>query len=581
MRTRSNGLVCNQSITRRTARLALAIALSSGAWTNVWAELPLPTMPAINAGAVSEGAGLLPYPFAAGVPSNPSLEQAGSVTQADIAGRSATSRQLVQLLGLRQRSLENSSGNSVEVAQPVQPQLPTLPKFNASLPAAKIAAPEVIPASATDQQLGAGKLPNSPEPAKATGEAATHDQLCELLLDIQIPTSVAIDSPPLIKDGGEIAGVGSSKKLGNIATESRARDGVVQACEAPALLGSEPIQPPQAKSAMLAKQPELLRLSKPLSVAASKSAETSGPVTFNLNDVAAATARGTASNQNLSEKKAQSGGRAAVLHLSSGSDDVSIHQTTKASPPGPRTPKPMMHVRIEGEPAPALAGLAGQAEALVRPAAPLPLMESGSFPSSVTTASRSAVPQTFDGSNSTKPVEALLALHSASVASAGEGHSASSLPATASSMGLVSLGLQESQVISTDYAISELSVEHPGICQLLRTSDRSVSVIGMRLGTTRIALISTDANGERRIEVRDVAVSADARGEVNLVDLAGEISQTVNQLYPKSDLQIVVHENRLMVRGYTNYESDAKKILAFVRKTSLAPVVDQLTTSGN
>jgi Flp pilus assembly secretin CpaC len=185
------------------------------------------------------------------------------------------------------------------------------------------------------------------------------------------------------------------------------------------------------------------------------------------------------------------------------------------------------------------------------------------------------------GANAAKPVKALLALHTAGAAPAGEGNSASSAPAPASSSGQVSLGLQESQAISTDYVISELSVEHPSICQLLKTSDRGVSVIGMRVGTTRIALISTDASGERRIEVRDVIVNADARGDVNLGNLAQEITQTVNQLYPKSDVQIVVEEDRLMVRGYTNYESDAKKILALVRKTSLAPVVDQLTTSGN
>jgi hypothetical protein len=600
MRTRSNGLVCNQSITRRTARLALAIALSSGAWANVWADLPLPAFPTNPAEAVSEGSGLLPYPFAAGVQNAPSLGQAGSGIQAGAVGRSATSRQLVQLLGLRRqatenkvvenkatenKATENSTANLVGVAQPVQPQLPTLPampQFNASIATAPTMASEVIPASATDQQLVSDTLPKPPEPAQATGDAASHNQLCELLLDIQIPASVAIDGPQLSTAGTQVAKVGSgdAKKTDPMDVDRNSRNGVVQACETPSLLGSESIPPAQPKSALLAKQPELLRLSKPLSVAASKSEAPAGPVKFNLNDAPAEIVSGTAPPQKLAEKNGQASGRGAVLHLSSGSDDVTIHQATKSSTPSSRTPKPMMQVRIEGEPAPAIAGMAIPTDALVRPAAPLPLMEAGSFPSSVSTASRSSSTQSMGGANSSKPVNALLALHTVTGPSVGE-EAGADPQVRSQALGLVSLRLQESQAISTDYVISELSVEHPSICQLLRTSDRSVSVIGMRVGTTRIALISTDASGQRRIEVRDVTVNADARGEVNLAHLAREISQTVNQLYPKSDVQIVVYEDRLMVRGYTNYESDAKKILALVRKTSLAPVVDQLTTSGN
>jgi len=596
MRTRSNGLVCNQSITRRTARLALAIALSSGAWANVWADLPLPAFPTINAEAVSEGSGLLPYPFAAGVPNAPSLQQAGSGIQAGAVGGSATSRQLVQLLGLRRQATESKVSESkvsekntaklVEVVQPVQsqlPTLPTLPQFNASLATAETMALAVIRASATDQQVVSETSPKPPEPARATGDVVSHNQLCELLLDIQIPASVAIDGPQLSTEGSQIAkvGAGEAKKPGQMDVDPNSRNGVVQACETPSLLGAESIQPPQPKGALLAKQPELLRLSKPLSVAASKSEAPAGPVKFNLNDAPAEIASGTAPTQKLAEKNGQASGRAAVLHLSSGSDDVTIHQSTKSSTPGSRTAKPMMQVRIEGEPGPAIAGMASPTDALVRPAAPLPLMEAGNFPSSVSTASRSSSPQSMGGANSSKPVNALLALHTVTGSSVGEEAGADPVQVRSQSLGLVSLGLQESQAISTDYVISELSVEHPSICQLLRTSDRSVSVIGMQVGTTRIALISMDASGQRRIEVRDVTVNADARGEVNLVHLAREISQTVNQLYPKSDVQIVVHEDRLMVRGYTNYESDAKKILALVRKTSLAPVVDQLTTSGN
>ena len=143
------------------------------------------------------------------------------------------------------------------------------------------------------------------------------------------------------------------------------------------------------------------------------------------------------------------------------------------------------------------------------------------------------------------------------------------------------MGLQESATLSTEYSIAELSVEHPQICQLLKTSERSISVNGMRPGTTRIALISYHAQGERPVDVREVSVGETAPTEVDLPELVKEISQSVKQMFPKSDVQITAYQDYVMVQGYTNYESDAKKILALVRKTSLFPVVDQLTTSGN
>lgn len=51
----------------------------------------------------------------------------------------------------------------------------------------------------------------------------------------------------------------------------------------------------------------------------------------------------------------------------------------------------------------------------------------------------------------------------------------------------LSVGLQESQALSAEYPIVELSVEHPTICQLMQTGEKSVSLIGMRPGSTRMA----------------------------------------------------------------------------------------------
>ena len=133
--------------------------------------------------------------------------------------------------------------------------------------------------------------------------------------------------------------------------------------------------------------------------------------------------------------------------------------------------------------------------------------------------------------------------------------------------------------MSSEFPIMELSVEHPTICQLMQTGEKSVSLIGMRPGSTRIAMVTVNNDGERQVELHEVLVGASASTEFSLPDLAKEVSRTVATMVPHSDVQVVAYEDYLVVHGFTPYESDAKKILSVVRKTSLVPVVDQLKTN--
>lgn len=66
---------------------------------------------------------------------------------------------------------------------------------------------------------------------------------------------------------------------------------------------------------------------------------------------------------------------------------------------------------------------------------------------------------------------------------------------------------------------------------------------------------------------------------MGLAGLAKDISRSVAKMVPHSDVEIVAYTDYLLVHGFTPYESNAKKILALVRKTSLVPVVDQLKTN--
>lgn len=209
-----------------------------------------------------------------------------------------------------------------------------------------------------------------------------------------------------------------------------------------------------------------------------------------------------------------------------------------------------MQVRIEGEPAPLIAARSTQPQTTPKKSVKAMF------------ASRTSVLPTVQDA----PVEPKLSAPAASGMHTGES---------------LSVGLQESLALSTDYTIAEMSVEHPTICQLLKTSDQGVSLIGMRPGTTRIALISFDEQGDRVVEVREVSVGRSKPTEVSLSELAKELALAVDKMVPHSDVQIVAYKDYLLVHGFTNYESDAKQILSLVRKSSLVPVVDRLQTNGN
>lgn len=560
MRLRSNGI--NRTRTaRHTLRLALSLALSGSLWTNIHAESPALIGAAQQPATAATSSELLPYPFPQAAASVQSAAKRQTVDPA------AASRQLVKLVGLQTRAQTKLASTSVS-------SVPRLPALTSSIIAAQTQQPSsngVVMASATEEnsanqktteQTAVGippKLPaipvlpslrtNASKPATLSTDKPKA-ALTESLLDIEIPIDLAITGPALPTSAVSKPNttVDSSKPSectkGNCPSESTSKlAGVVQTCEPPQLIGSETIQSPKSSpnssvnNSTVAKQPQLVRATKALSLKGEvgQTQAVSGPVSLNLNDSSTAPQNHPGTTE-----------RGAVLHLSSGSDYAEIKSATHST-----ISKLPMQVRIEGEPAPVVSSTGSRSGSLLQSAPMMPLKQ---------------------------PIGQVLAPQ-ATPAVSPDGQ-ATSQPKNQTNSPL-SVGLQESTTLSTEYSIAELSVEHPSICQLLKTSERSISVIGMRPGTTRIALISYDAQGERAVDVREVAVGESSPTEVNLPELVKEVSRTVKQMFPKSDVRIVAYQDYVLVQGYTNYESDAKKILALVRKTSLFPVVDQLTTSGN
>lgn len=563
MTTRSTSTIHINSTRRRTARFALALALVGGVSRNLWAEPPLPSLPTMVAGSAQPGE-LLPYPFAS---------QAAPESQIDHTAQ--TSRQMVRLLGLKARLCQRDSVNSPTLenngVRPSHAQVSgaVVAASAAELPTQSAAANASAPINRSESQAQVAKPTPTRQPTQPTlptlpslpvsAAQPDHAKLCESLMDVKIPESLVL---------------GQELDLTPPPASTSAPTSVA------------PEAPTEYK---LAKQPELLRLSKPLSITASgktaahtstntgstrasskaaaqaSAADQEGPVRLSLND--------TTESSTPASKPA----RGVELHLSSG-DAEGAKQLQIAAPVAARPPRPAMRVRIEGEPGNATA--AKPREAIVRPAEPMPnLVASTNAPNSTLASGQMLVPALT--ASLIKPATAT------SGAAGLQPPTEVRNPAVAGSLGFVprsgnylSVTKQESLALNVDFTVAEMSVEHPNVCQLLRTGDRSLSIIGLQPGATRIALISYDGQGERRIEVRDVVVGESGATQVNLPELAAEMTQTVRRMFPSSDVQVMAEGDSVVVHGYINYESDAKKILVLVRKTSLAPVVDRLTTSG-
>ena len=142
------------------------------------------------------------------------------------------------------------------------------------------------------------------------------------------------------------------------------------------------------------------------------------------------------------------------------------------------------------------------------------------------------------------------------------------------------VGHEDTTTVNADSPIREYSVEHPAICKLIKTSENTISLIGLREGNTRIAIMTANAKGEESIEIREVRISSGPVKQTSLRGVSREVSQTIAKLYPRSQIEVVPQGTELIVRGYVESEKDARKIISLVRKTTLTPVVDQLQSFG-
>ncbi len=123
-----------------------------------------------------------------------------------------------------------------------------------------------------------------------------------------------------------------------------------------------------------------------------------------------------------------------------------------------------------------------------------------------------------------------------------------------------------------------VAVQDASVCKILH-SERSVSLVGNQVGSTLVQVWTTEL-GEKPQTVR-VNVSQPwgnvqaTRSEVK------DIKQVIAQNFPRADVSITsLDDGGIEVKGTTDSEESARRILELVRKLYLVPVKDKVTVSN-
>ena len=147
-----------------------------------------------------------------------------------------------------------------------------------------------------------------------------------------------------------------------------------------------------------------------------------------------------------------------------------------------------------------------------------------------------------------------------------------------SSIAAVELECLGATTIDLSGKLVAVAVQDESVCKALH-NERTVSLVGNQVGTTLVQIWTADLGNKPQVIRVNVSqpwgkVQA-TRSDVN------SIKQVIAQGFPRSDVNIVSKDDGTFeVRGTTDSEESARRILELVRKLYLVPVKDKLTVSN-
>lgn len=125
--------------------------------------------------------------------------------------------------------------------------------------------------------------------------------------------------------------------------------------------------------------------------------------------------------------------------------------------------------------------------------------------------------------------------------------------------------------------LTALAVQDESVCKALQ-SGRSISLVGNQVGTTLVQIWTSELGDSPQVIRVNVAHS---RGKVQATrNEFKDIKQVIAQGFPRADVNIISNEDgSIEVRGTTDSEESARRILELVRKLYLVPVKDKLAVT--
>ena len=122
--------------------------------------------------------------------------------------------------------------------------------------------------------------------------------------------------------------------------------------------------------------------------------------------------------------------------------------------------------------------------------------------------------------------------------------------------------------------LNAIAVQDENVCKVMQ-NERTLSLVGNQVGTTLVQIWTADLGDKpqvMRVHVSQPGGKVHAtKNEVN------DIKQVIAQGFPRAVVSIVSKEDGMIeVRGTTDSEESAKRILELVRKLYLVPVKDKL-----
>jgi len=123
-----------------------------------------------------------------------------------------------------------------------------------------------------------------------------------------------------------------------------------------------------------------------------------------------------------------------------------------------------------------------------------------------------------------------------------------------------------------------LAVQDESVCKVIQ-NDRMVSLVGNQIGTTLVQIWSADL-GDKPQVIRVNVSQQKGRIQTGRDDVKN-IKQVIAQNFPRAEVNIMnLDDGSIEVRGTTESEESAKRILELVRKVYLVPVKDKLMVSN-